>query len=415
MRILVLTAFYPPHQIGGYEIRCKEVVDDLVKRGHEAFIITTRCPTRQCDLLNIEYSIARVLHPKKVAQNTLIQIRNDLIDLRFIDQILKAYQPDIIYLWSIQPLSNAIFPYFTDQNIQIVYDEGGSGLIYLTKIHEGGLYFFKNKNDPSTKRWLKKVLNRMLNWISSGLIKPQWSWPNDMRVYFNSKSALRYSQERGAQVKTANVIYSGIMIAHFPFHPRDQTGSPVKIITPGRIKPKKGNKDAVYLMSELRKREIDARLIIVGKVELNEYYDEILQEIFTNGLVDFIEYSPMVSQRELAHLYQESEFCLVPTYFKTGFSRVPLEAMASGCIVITYGNEGSGEIIDDSHTGFIVPEGDISAAADLIEDLINDPSRYRQISRNARLKIENECSFDKYVDAIEAYLYESLQKNAQRM
>jgi len=415
MKLLVVASFYPPHQIGGYEIRCKQVVDDLVKRGHEAFIITTRCPTRQCDLHNIEHSIARILHPKKVSQNLLVQIKNDLIDLGYIDQIIMKYQPDIIYLWGIQTLSIAIFPYFADRNIQIVYDEGSSGLIYWTKIHQGGLYFSENENDPSLKRWLKKVLNRMLNWMSLGLIRPQRSWPNSMRIYFNCNSALRYSQEHGVPVDKAKVIYSGIDIVHFPFHERDQIGSPVRIITPGRIKPIKGTRDAVHLAEELNKRKVEARILFVGKVESEEYISEIKQEMTVKGLDAIIEYQPMVSQADLAHLYQTSDLCFVPSYLKPGFSRVPLKAMASGCVVFTYGNEGSGEIIDDSHTGFIVPEGDISAAADLIEDLINDPSRYRQISRNARLKIENECSFDKYVDAIEAYLYESLQKNAQRM
>jgi len=29
MKLLVVTASYPPHEVGGYEIRCKDVVDGL--------------------------------------------------------------------------------------------------------------------------------------------------------------------------------------------------------------------------------------------------------------------------------------------------------------------------------------------------------------------------------------------------
>lgn len=404
MRILVVSAFYPPHQIGGYEIRCKQVVDDLVKRGHDALIITTQCPTRKCEIHDHEHSIKRVLHSKRENRNIFIKIKNDIKDLKFIDQIVKKNKPDIIYLWGIQTLSNVILPYFSDLNIQIVYDEGSSELFYLTKIHKGGLYFSKNENDPSVKRLLKKYLNWILNLMSLNLIKPQWSWPNDMQVYFNSNSALRYSQEGGVPVDNARVIFSGIEIAQFPFLSRDQIGSPVRIITPGRIKPIKGTKDVIYLAEELRKRNVDIKLILVGKVESNEYYDEILQEMIGKGLGDVIEYLPMVSQMELAHLYQVSDICFVPSYLKPGLSRVLLEAMSSGCVVLAYGNEGSRDIICNWETGFIVSEGDIRTVADVIDGLIKNPAIYREIAQNARLKIENDHPFDKYVDAIEAYL-----------
>ena len=39
MKILCLSNFYPPYQIGGYEMLCQEVVNALAQRGHTVTIL----------------------------------------------------------------------------------------------------------------------------------------------------------------------------------------------------------------------------------------------------------------------------------------------------------------------------------------------------------------------------------------
>jgi hypothetical protein len=41
MRILVLTNFYPPHYVGGYELGCRDVVEGLRARGHQVAVLTS--------------------------------------------------------------------------------------------------------------------------------------------------------------------------------------------------------------------------------------------------------------------------------------------------------------------------------------------------------------------------------------
>jgi len=40
MKMLVVSNLYPPHYIGGYELRCQCIVDDLRTRGHEIHVLT---------------------------------------------------------------------------------------------------------------------------------------------------------------------------------------------------------------------------------------------------------------------------------------------------------------------------------------------------------------------------------------
>ena len=184
---------------------------------------------------------------------------------------------------------------------------------------------------------------------------------------------------------------------------------PINIIMPGRIKSVKGTKDGISLVSELIKKNLNVKIKIIGKVQSEKYLSELLEEINKKNLSSIVEYSPMMSRNALAQKYQQASICFFPSYLQPGLSRVPLEAMASGTLIITYGNEGSKEIIKDGVTGFIVSEGDYSAAADKIESLLEASSLYRKVTQNARQQIKQNHTLDRYIDEIEKYLYESME------
>jgi len=112
----------------------------------------------------------------------------------------------------------------------------------------------------------------------------------------------------------------------------------------------------------------------------------------------------MADQAEMSRLYREHDFCFFPSYFKTGFSRVPLEAMASGCLVLTYGNEGSNESIQDQVTGYLLSEGDILSAADRIEVLVADNTIFKKVITTARRVIEEKYTMEDYLQNIETVL-----------
>jgi glycogen(starch) synthase len=411
MRLLVITANYPPYQKGGYEIRCKEVIDGLISREHEIFILTSNYSTEKYDIHAEPKYISRSLHRKEQSTNLINQIVNDIADCQLIDRIVKEFDPEIIYLWDIQNLSNTILPYFSDKTIPIYYDEGGSGLIYLRKIYKRGIYFYKNEKDPRVKKIAKETIYNLANRLSRGLIKSKWDWPNNMFIYYNSQSSSDFAADNGVQLGKVRVIYSGINILDFPFQYRKEINSPIKIIIPGRIKALKGTVDGINLIKRLNDFGLQTRLVIVGEIQSKKYYEVLLQASAEHELKEYITFLPLVSIDMLANIYQHSDICFFPSYFKTGLSRVPLEAMASGCLVISYGNEGSKEIITNGRTGYIVEEGDVDSASKVLKHLIEKPEEYRQITQNARAYVEKQHDLNEYINKIEAYLLESISQN----
>lgn len=409
MRLLTICAFYPPHHSGGYEMRCKMVMDQLIEMGHEIIVITNKCLDPNCVMHQNETGILRSIHVKQKPGNIFGQILYDAADLLFIEKTVEVFQPEIIYLWHIQNLSNTILPYFSNRNLPIVFDEGGSGIVYLSRVLNRGLYFYENDSDSFIKKTVKKTINYMAGIISLKRIKDKWSWPKQMRVYFNSYSSKEYALSKGAPVNDASVIHSGIDVSQFPFQERNYINDPVKIIMPTRIKPEKGIQDSIALVKELKQNGFSVHLIVLGIIQDAEYFTDQLQQVQEFGLSESIDFRSMVSQKELSQLYRDSDFCFFASYFKTGLSRVPMEAMASGCIIISYCGEGSGEIIQNSENGFLVQEGDIHAVVKHIRTLIENPSTYHMMIRAARKTIESNFSMEYYVDSIESFLKESMK------
>ncbi len=411
MKILAITASYPPHHAGGYELRCRNVIEGLRIRGHDIRLITTHCPEKNCNLHTEELATFRYLHEKSQATSFFNRIQSDLLDLKFIDHLFTCIEPDIIYLSHLGDLSNAIVPYISRKEIPAVLDDGGLGSVLIARSFRKMLYFNKGENDTRTRRNLKKFFLLLINWFSKGLINSVNTWPNNLSVIYNSLASKRYAEMNNIHTSNAGLIYSGIDLSTFIFKPRPKLNNPIQIIVPGRICREKGTKDAVKLMSLLKDFQIPAKLTIVGKIGSIEYYEEMRNEIKSENL-DNILVLDMIDQDKLTSLYLQSDICFFPSYQKYGLSRTPLEAMACGCVLITYGNEGSDEIVQHRVTGYVIPEGDIYLVAKTIkEQLLQSDDAYSMTLR-ARSLVENRHSLDQYIDQIENYLLSRIPHTA---
>ena len=83
--------------------------------------------------------------------------------------------------------------------------------------------------------------------------------------------------------------------------------------------------------------------------------------------------------------------------------------MACGCVLITYGNEGSDEITENGVNGFVIPPGDLDKVFETVQHLKNSPTLLSQITFNARQNMEKNFSMNIYVDKIESYLLEVMK------
>jgi glycosyltransferase involved in cell wall biosynthesis len=429
LKILVITARYPPYHFGGYEIRSNDIMDELFHRGHNILVITSIKETSSKSLGRVaNYKILRKLHIRNKNYGVIGWLINrnrnrmlnlllaftsglihDLQDTRIIDQQINNFQPDVIYTGHISCLSRTIMPYLGACKIPTVHDEGGAGLIDLRE--QKGIWYKFVEEYVSRYSILNTLKSFVINFIcimSGNRIKSQWVLPDNLQIIFNSELNYKHAITRGVPVRRAKVIHSGVNTEKFSFLPRTNFGTPLSIIVPGRIESRKGQINAVRMLANLLECDIDGNMVIVGENWSNSYYLELENEIKELCLEKKITIVPMVGQNQLITLYKKADICFFPSYQEIGLSRVPFEAMACGCIVFSYGYEGSDEIIRNKQTGFLVASEEYQEITNLVKEMILTPTKAIEVTHNARKSIEENYSMEKYVDEIEETLIGAL-------
>jgi glycosyltransferase involved in cell wall biosynthesis len=91
----------------------------------------------------------------------------------------------------------------------------------------------------------------------------------------------------------------------------------------------------------------------------------------------------------LAQLYARADLFVLPTTADLS-PWAYLEAMASGCAVISTGVGGVGDMVRHNETGLIVPVGDEAALAEAIRSLLDNPTLRRQMGTQGRKVVERD-------------------------
>lgn len=114
MKILTLSNLYPPDFIGGYELCCRQMVDGLLRRGHDVRVLTAppRVPcvspghvSRHLQLVNC-FDRHGLVHAGAI-QRKLRYARAAFANahnVHLLSETLAAFQPDVVYLWHLYGL-----------------------------------------------------------------------------------------------------------------------------------------------------------------------------------------------------------------------------------------------------------------------------------------------------------------------
>lgn len=169
--------------------------------------------------------------------------------------------------------------------------------------------------------------------------------------------------------------------------------SEIVLVCIGRIEERKGQE---YLVNAMKHVD-NARLVIIGKK--NEVYFKKLKEITEEyGLSDRIIFTG--HRKDIPSILREIDIMVMPT-FTEGFSRVILEAMATGKPVIATDVGGTPEAVIDGVTGYIVPTRDSLALTNRINELVNDGKKREEMGRAGRTRVEEKFSMKDCIKKVE--------------
>jgi len=232
-------------------------------------------------------------------------------------------------------------------------------------------YFYRGLKDD----WFKKAVYRILNSAS--------------RIIVQSPSLKK--QFRGI------VPEDVLEVLPNPFHPDFLKLNPesperkrVRVLFVGLFTVAKGYHDLVHVAENVL-RNFDVEFVFLGnpvKGEKNIFFNQITGESleekpFVKLEHPSVRYLKDIYGREKVELFEKCSIFVLPSYSE-GFSMAVLEAMVSGCAVITTPAGAMADYIEHEKTGILINPGDREALHRWLVRLIEDEELRRYLGENAR-------------------------------
>ncbi|EIY86627.1 hypothetical protein HMPREF1074_01934 [Bacteroides xylanisolvens CL03T12C04] len=302
--------------------------------------------------------------------------------LRRIEEIM----PDIIHLhnihdhWLNYPL---LFNYIADRNIPVVWTQHDCWAF------TGGCMYFDFSNCERWKNGCVGCLERrgllvknrarknfelkklLIEKIPSITFVPVSNWLGDL---------MKQSVQKNRPIIT---IHNGVDISRF----RPATSiakTKFKVIGVAAVWDARKGLDDFIKLRNILPSEID--IILVGLTSKQI-------ESLPKGFVGICRTS---SVEELVQLYSDADVFVNPTY-ADNFPTTNIEALACGTPVITYKTGGSPEAIDEE-TGVVVEQGNLTALAEAILRIKEEPLSSETCRKRAVLYFDKDKSFKQYLN-----------------
>ena len=191
------------------------------------------------------------------------------------------------------------------------------------------------------------------------------------------------SHYRWLEPAKVRVIPRGIDPAAFPYGHRpddawqktffaeypELTGGPL-LTLPARGTRLKGHHDAIELLADLKRRGVEARLLLLGVVEPGReaYLEELRKLISLRGVTSQVVLAP--PRADIHDIYAVSTLVLQLSNQPESFGRTVIEALSLCRPVLGYAHGGVGELLAELYPAGRVPPGDrerlVERAAELL-------------------------------------------------
>jgi glycosyltransferase involved in cell wall biosynthesis len=191
------------------------------------------------------------------------------------------------------------------------------------------------------------------------------------RVVANSRFTMRVLRESVPRLSTRTVvIHNGVIGPPAPTAPRTDLDGAVRLLYLGRLSERKGVRDAVDAVAELRERGTVAHLRIVGSIfpGYEWFEEELRQRVEDLALADVVtleDFEPEVWK----HL-ASSDILLVPSRSPESFGNVAVEGVLAARPVVATSSGGLVEAVEGMEASRSVPPGEPDRLAAAVTDLV---------------------------------------------
>lgn len=211
-------------------------------------------------------------------------------------------------------------------------------------------------------------------------------------------------QNLGVDSNKIEVIYNPIEL---PTHKVELKSSTTKatIVFVGTISDVKGCGDLFEAGKLLAEKNVDFDMFLYGK--MGEFAENLKMNEQSYPWFHVI---GKIEREKLFSIYCNASVVCFPSWWDN-MPMVCLEAMGVGAVVLGSSSGGMSEIIQDSINGYLIEPHNVNLLAEKLQFLINlDSKTKKQISDNAKKRIENDFSLRTIVDKTIVYYNRVINK-----
>ena len=404
MRILVLSNLYPPHGIGGYELRCQQTVEALAARGHQVYVLTSNYQVegQESTPAPSAVEIDRSLQIHGYYGQPWLPIHRlwtlERHNNARLTAAIERFQPEVVHVWNLGGISKSLLHRLEADSRPLVYDVSDH---WIARSLEADVWLSWWNRDTAG---LPSVIRRLLgasgfrSWLDRRAPTFPVSKLRFAHIYFCSAFLRNLTQNKGYPVGHGDVIYCAVDVPAFA---RKKTCQPLqRLLWVGRLAEDKDPLTAIRAVA--RSRDSDLRLDLFGKGTLE--YEGVLQaEIQRLKLGSRVQVG-RADHGQMRSLYAQYDALLFTSNWGEPFALTPLEAMAAGLPVIMCPDGGDAELARDGQNCLSFDAGDPDSLADAIDRFAALPDHGAALAADALAEVRQRFDLPVMVDQIEAVL-----------
>lgn len=406
MRILFLSNFYPPHELGGYAQLCQEVADRLRARGHDLHVLTSR--HRRAGTNGVEephvsrelYLESEIAYYRPLAFFTR-RAAQRRANREALERVLARHQPEVVMVWGMWNLSLDL-PAMLEARLpeRVAY--------YIAS-------YWPTDEEPHARYW-RLPANRVL---TEGIKRPLRAAALHLLAREGYPPALRlervyccsaYVRDRlagaGAIPPDSRVLYTGIDTTPFDaVADARRARDDLRLLYFGRLIEDKGVHTALEAIARLAREGSTGALTLTVLGGGHPDYERRLRSIVArDGLDDRIRFVPQVPRDEIPAILGAHDIYLFTSIWPEPLARSVMEAMAAGLLVIGSEVGGQPEMMHDGVNALTFPAGDAAALAAQLARVSGEPAKVTSLARAGRATVRDRFRIERMIDELEQEL-----------
>lgn len=181
----------------------------------------------------------------------------------------------------------------------------------------------------------------------------------------------------------------GIDLDEFAFVPPPAREAPTFLFV-ARMLAQKGVWEFVDAAAAVRQTHPGTRFVMIGGAD--DSFDAVDgAQLAARARAAGVEWHGHVD--DVLPFLRDADVFVLPTFYREGYPRSTMEAMAVGRAVVTTDNPGSRDAVVDGVNGLLVPPRDTPALADALRSLAGAPDRLRAMGVESRRLAETRYDY----------------------